>query len=363
MIFKLNLLFALAPLSQCSSAESTLLQESHLLGHDFSEWKGRFSKVYASLEEEEEKFKVWLNNHVTIEKHNGDPSNTFTLGHNPYSDMTHEEFQIHFRLGQHSQGVKGNLRAPFGNLREAISRKLGSTSNVVENIDTPSEVNWITEGAVTTVKNQGQCGSCWAFSAAGSIEAAAFFSTGNLVSLSEQQLVDCDRIDQGCSGGLMDHAFRYDHWHGGMCSEDDYPYTAVKGTCQKNFIRNACEFVEGTGMASWEDIDKSTSAMKDAIAIQPISIAIMADKIFQFYDEGVINGECGNQLDHGVLAVGYGTETAESGNTTDYWVVKNSWGPSWGEDGYVRLLRDPDLDMEGGMCGLLLMASRPISKK
>jgi len=299
----------------------------------------------------------------TIERHNADLRKTFTLGHNPYSDMTHEEFKFFFKLGGNSQATKGNSRVPFGNLRKAVSRKLGPNSAVggQSNVRVPSEIDWRKEGAVTSVKNQGQCGSCWAFSAVGSIEGAAFLSTGNLVSLSEQQFVDCDYRDQGCNGGLMDHAFKYDHFHGGICSEEDYPYKGEKGTCQKGYIRDNCEFVEGSDVNSFKDIHASTNALMEGIAIQPVAIAIEADKsVFQLYKEGVVNSGCGNNLNHGVLAVGYGKEIDSAGNFTDYWLVKNSWGDQWGEGGYIKLLRDSALDREGGLCGILLQASYPI---
>uniref|UniRef100_A0A7S1B6B8 Peptidase C1A papain C-terminal domain-containing protein n=1 Tax=Corethron hystrix TaxID=216773 RepID=A0A7S1B6B8_9STRA len=155
----------------------------------------------------------------------------------------------------------------------------------------------------------------------------------------------------------MDNAFRYDHVRGGLCSEEEYPYTASKGTCQKTFFHDSCENVEATQVSGFEDVDpQSTPALMEALLMQPVAVAIEADeRTFQFYRSGVFNTHCGNQLDHGVLAVGYGTQGG-----SDYWLVKNSWGPDWGEQGYIKLVRDPQMDAEGGQCGILTTPSFPI---
>jgi len=171
-----------------------------------------------------------------------------------------------------------------------------------ENYD--DEVNWVTKGAVTPVKNQGQCGSCWSFSTTGAVEGAMFIKTGTLQSYSEQQLVDCSGSygNMGCNGGLMDSAFRYIESHE-LELESAYPYTARDGTCK---------YVSSKGQGkvrSYHDVQQgSPSQLKAAIAQQPVAIAIEADQAaFQYYTSGVITSGCGQQLDHGVLAVGYGT--------------------------------------------------------
>jgi C1A family cysteine protease len=225
----------------------------------------------------------------------------------------------------------------------------------------PSSVNWITSGAVTGVKDQGQCGSCWSFSTTGALEGAYFTKYGKLPSFSEQQLVDCDNRknggkDMGCNGGLMDNAFSWIKKNGGLCTEAEYPYvsgtTKTAGSCQ-----TSCEVVDDSAVESFVDVPKSSDqSMMAAIAKQPVSVAIEADqKEFQLYKSGVFTGACGTNLDHGVLVVGYGTES-----DGDYYIVKNSWGTTWGSKGYIYLGRGSQYNNGDGQCGVLLQASYPL---
>jgi len=187
---------------------------------------------------------------------------------------------------------------------------------------------------VTGVKNQQQCGSCWSFSTTGSVEGAYFLKTGKLVEFSEQQLVDCSTAqgNQGCNGGLMDDAFQY-YISGGssspLCTESEYPYTATgPNTCSTTACTSHTNVVTG-----FTDITVgSENDLMSAVAARPVSVAIEADQSsFQFYSGGVMDGSCGTQLDHGVLVVGYGTDSESNKN---FWKVKNSWGATWGEAGY-----------------------------
>ena len=220
----------------------------------------------------------------------------------------------------------------------------------------PTSVDWRST-AVTPVKNQLMCGSCWAYSAIGAIEGARFLDTEELVSLSEQQLVDCDTLDSGCQGGLMDNAFLFDENNTGICSEDDYPYAGHKhwllGCYEK---KGLCNDVSHTRVKSFLDVTGTNTDLMAAISIQPVSVAIQADQTgFQLYKSGVFSADCGVEVDHGVLAVGYGT----TDDGVDYWLIKNSWGASWGDSGYIKIARD-STTVEEGMCGILTHASRPI---
>merc|ERR1711988_1550213 len=219
--------------------------------------------------------------------------------------------------------------------------RFGSSAKVPfpEIADVADSMDWVSKGAVTPVKNQQQCGSCWAFSTTGAIEGAYFVASGKLESLSEEDLVQCDHNgDQGCSGGLMDNAFSWVS-ENGICSESSYPYTSGSGrtgTCQKG----CSPVVTITGHT---DVPaRNEDALKAAVSKQPVSVAIEADKsAFQLYRSGVLDSaSCGTQLDHGVLVVGYGTDGK------DYWKVKNSWGATWGEEGYLRMVRNKN------MCGI-----------
>ena len=195
-------------------------------------------------------------------------------------------------------------------------------------------------------------GCCWAFSAVAAMEGITQLKTGKLISLAEQELVDCDTSgeDQGCEGGLMDDAFEFIIQNKGLATEANYPYKGVDGTCNKN--KEASHAAQITG---YEDVPaNSENALLKAVANQPVSVAIDASgSAFQFYSSGVFTGDCGTELDHGVTAVGYGTAS----DGTKFWLVKNSWGSSWGENGYIRMQRD--VDANEGLCGIAMEASYP----
>ena len=194
----------------------------------------------------------------------------------------------------------------------------------------PASIDWSTKGAVTPVKDQGQCGSCWAFSSTGGLEGQWEIATGNLQSLSEQQLVDCSKQNSGCNGGLMDYAFKF-YESTSVATEDSYAYTGRDGTCKSSYT----EAIPEGGVTGFTDISNEADLLDAVANTGPISVAIEADQMsFQLYSGGVLTGNCGTNLDHGVLAVGYGTSSG-----TDYWKVKNSWGASWGDAGYVLIER------------------------
>jgi C1A family cysteine protease len=314
-----------------------------------------FSKNIRDREYYEEKFVNWLtnfnitavdgshfthmlsnfaNNDDTIEKHNSNIDNTYTLGHNQFSHMSFDEFKAYVRLGL-------DQPAP-----ETVAEYVLEAPSDLSAL--PASVDWSTKGAVTGVKDQGNCGSCWSFSATGALEGAYQIKYGSLVSFSEQNLVSCDTIDSACNGGLMDNAFSWTKTNGGLCTEAGYPYTSGT-TGQKGSCTTTCTKNTAVAPKSFTDVARnSDSALMTAIAQQPVSIAIQANQpAFQSYKSGVLTGTCGSNLDHGVLAVGYGTWT----DGTDYYKVKNSWGTGWGMSGYILIQRGNP--QRCGECGIL----------
>jgi len=322
-----------AAAAAAASVSALTVEESHIAR--FNNWKLEHGKVYQSIEEEEARFEVFLRNHKTIEAHNADSTQTFTMGHNQFSDMTPEEFK----------STMTGYVSTVGHVSGAdnVHTQVGGEA---------AEKDWRAEGMVTAVKNQGQCGSCWAFSTTGSTESANLIKNGGSNSdasnlLSEQQLVDCSKKNQGCNGGLMDYGFAYLKGLGadGDDTEGSYPYTAKNGRCHAE--AGVQSHVRVTG---YTDVARSEAALQNAIGtVGPVSIAIEADqRAFQFYNGGILTKGCGQRLDHGVLAVGYGNEDG-----TDYFIVKNSWGATWGEEGYIRIAQGSNL------CGISNQASYP----
>jgi cathepsin L len=330
-----------AALSASNEAFDTPDYHNSIHTHVFKQWKRHFGKNYATIEQEAQRFAVFLDNWKMIETHNAGES-SYKLGLNQFADLNGDEFRTYVHGHSGSCLMKGE-------------KSLNALKSGTPSVNAPSSIDWTTKGVVTPVKNQGQCGSCWAFSTTGSIESRYAIAHGTLTSLSEQQLVDCSGSfgNMGCNGGLMDYAFKYVQSEGGLCSESEYPYTAQDGSCRASSCGQKYDAISGYTDVAHE----SESALQDAVAAGPVSIAIEADQsAFQFYRSGILSGNCGTALDHGVLVVGYGSESGQ-----DYWKVKNSWGASWGMQGYILLCRNCNKNGGQGECGILDQPSFPLA--
>ncbi|XP_043726340.1 vignain-like [Telopea speciosissima] len=316
------------------------LESENSLWNLYEKWRSHHT-VSRDLSEKPKRFNVFKENAKFIHEFNK-KDHPYKLKLNKFGDLTNHEFRNFYASSKvkHHNMMRGSSRAATGGF-------------MYEDFDrSPASIDWREKGAVTPIKNQGQCGSCWTFSTVVAVEGINQIKTQKLVSLSEQQLVDCDTGDgnQGCNGGLMDHAFEYIKKVGGITTEESYPYTATNTTCALTKVNAPRVTIDGH-----ENVPPFEISLMKAVANQPVSVAIDASgQAFQFYSEGVFTGPCGVELDHGVAAVGYGTTL----DGTKYWIVKNSWGADWGEQGYIRMKRGM-FDI-GGLCGIALQASYPL---
>jgi len=286
----------------------------------FTRWVEQHGKEYEH-ENFFAKYNTFKANLNFIVEHNSF-NHSYTLAMNSFGDLTTAEFKAS-RCGFAAQP---------------------RSEEAVEFVgDVNANVDWVAAGAVTPVKDQGQCGSCWAFSATGAVEGCVFVASKKLISVSEQQLVDCagSQGNQGCNGGLMDYAFQWIINNGGIASEASYPYTARDGSCKK--------VASASKISGFKDVPQlNEGELMKALQLGPVSVAVEADKsVFQFYHDGVLdNKACGTQLDHGITLVGSGNLSGK-----DYWRVKNSWGASWGKNGYIYMVQGKN------QCGISQAAS------
>jgi C1A family cysteine protease len=287
----------------------------------------RYNKKYEGAEAFFKRFHIFKENLAYIQTENT-KNHSYTLGLNEFADMTKEEF---------FSGHTGLMQKPAG---------IKSSVHSAPNFAPQADVDWRKSGAVTPVKNQGQCGSCWAFSTTGALEGAFQIKEKTLPNLSEQQLVDCagDSGNMGCNGGLMDYAFTWLQ-DNGAATQTEYPYKGYDQDCQGP-AKSQHYKTKG-----YTDVQAGSEAsLTSAVTKGPTSVAIEADQsAFQFYSGGIFTAACGQQLDHGVTAVGYVLSGSQP-----YWIVKNSWGTSWGEQGYIRMVRGKN------QCGINNMASFPL---
>jgi len=370
------------------AAASTVPPNKALLFENFIE---KYNKVYATEIEKGQRFQIFSENVDDIYASNV-KNRSYTLGVTKNTDFTFEEWRA-----SHLTGFNPGLTA---------ERKERPIFRAPMGFAEPESVDWVAKGGVTSVKNQGTCGSCWTFSAVGALEGAMAMSGRKMVDLSMQHILACDTRGNGCGGGSMNQAF---DWvaENGVSSLEDEPYlcedasateckcmtcsacskrtgeTCIFGDCTKSVAGSVCtktHHCECPSNRCFEDgkcrdgkptilvlnvgdvtkeinVDSSENALEAAVAQQPVSVAIEADKfVFQHYTSGVLTSDaCGSNLDHGVLAVGYGTD-----NGLKYWKVKNSWGTTFGEDGYIRIEKGDA--SPGGECGIRKMASFPTLK-
>ncbi|XP_051262829.1 cathepsin K [Dicentrarchus labrax] len=322
-----------------------LLLAASALGHldeasldaQWEQWKITHRKEYNGLDEEGIRRAVWDKNMRMIEAHNQEEAlgmHSFTLGMNHLGDMTSEEV---------SEKMTG-LQLPINHQRRFNMALNDSVTRL------PKYLDYRKKGMVTPVKNQGSCGSCWAFSSAGALEGLLAKTTGKLLDLSPQNLVDCVKENDGCGGGYMTNAFKYVAENGGIDSEEAYPYVGEDQPCRYNSSGMAAECKNYMEVPVGDEHKLAIALYKQG----PVSVGIDATlSSFQFYSKGVYyDSNCNkDDINHAVLAVGFGV----SAKGKKYWIVKNSWGEGWGKEGYILMARN-----RGNLCGIANLASYPV---
>jgi len=302
---------------------------------EFSAFKAKYNKTYSDITEEISRLRIFESNLEKIAAHNKDPRWTYTLAVNEYADLTVAEFAAIYARGKMWDQTTLSMEPHDGSKDRSVN-------------DLPSAVDWRDKNVVTPAKNQGGCGSCWAFSTAETLESHIAIKTGKLMKFSPQEFVSCMPNPKhcggtgGCQGATQLLGFQY-AISTGITTEDSYPYEGVTGTCDKDKIKPVATISGYVKLPA-----NNYSALVNAVASQgPIAISVAAEP-WQLYSGGVYNGKCGSDIDHAVQLVGYGTQAAASrhllggGGKGDYWLVRNSWGEGWGEKGYIRIQRFGD---------------------
>ncbi|EYU29820.1 hypothetical protein ABFS82_13G034800 [Erythranthe guttata] len=321
--------------SKCSE-DRKVKNETETMEQRFNDWLKTYRQTYKSTNEWNFRFGIYQSNVQYIDFVNSQ-NLSYSLTDNQFADMTNHEFQSIYLGYNNSNHLHGN--------------SVETRNGTLRNYALPASIDWRKKGAVTPIKNQGTCGSCWAFSAIAAVEGINKIKTGKLVTLSEQELMDCDTKggNQGCSGGIMEDAFDFIIKNGGVATSKDYPYKGRNDKCDSKKGKNKAAKISGYKYVPVGNEEN----LKAAVAKQPVSVAIDAGGYnFQLYSSGVFDGYCGQSLNHGVTVVGYGVDGGKK-----YWLVKNSWGTSWGQKGYVKMSRGSS--DKNGICGIALQASYP----
>uniref|UniRef100_A0ACD5WY55 Uncharacterized protein n=1 Tax=Avena sativa TaxID=4498 RepID=A0ACD5WY55_AVESA len=353
-LFSLAAIF-LVTMSCCTQFALAARKVSTGAAHDkamrerYEKWIAEHGRTYKDSAEKARRFQVFKSNAHLIDSYNAaaGPGGKSRPGltTNNFADLTEAEFNniyIRRRPRPRPPPIVVGTGFMYGNM--GLS-------------DVPASIDWREKGAVTTIKNQGSCGCCWAFSAAVAVEGIHQIRTQKLVSLSVQQLVDCStgENNRGCNLGDMDEAFRYIVHSGGITTDKAYGYEAQQGTCRSSGKKAAAKIRNFQYV-----LPGNETALLLAVAHQPVSIALDgSNTAFRFFAGAGIFGadgqQCTTDLNHAVTAVGYGTDE----NGTKYWLIKNSWGSDWGDNGYVKIARD--VASNGGLCGLAMQASYPVA--